>query len=108
MTLYLQNQISIQFLSIIFEYFRYFHWNGTSIAYPNKTLSSAQSLVSWTRGQIGSNYVTWIGSSGRKSLNLSKKLENGSQNSLLVFTNRQHRKMYNQAIQAVQEIGNFG
>ena len=28
----------------IYHYFRYFHWNGTTIAYPNKTISSPQSL----------------------------------------------------------------
>ena len=83
---------------------RYIDWNGTSIAYPNKTLSSPQNIYTWTRNQMGSNFVTWIGASGRKSLNLAKRLETGSQNSLIVFANRPHGLVYNKEIHMIQEI----
>ena len=70
---------------------RYFHWNGTSVAYPNKTISTTQSLVSWAQNQISNTFVTWIGTSGRKSLNLSNRLESNSRYSLLVFLERKPR-----------------
>ena len=53
---------------------------------------------------MGSNFVTWIGASGRKSLNLAKRLETGSQNSLIVFANRPHGLVYNKEIHMIQEI----
>ena len=53
---------------------------------------------------MGSNFVSWIGTSGRKSLNLAKRLETGSQNSLIVFANRPHGLVYNKEIHMIQEI----
>ena len=71
---------------------RYFFTNGSSVAYPNKTISSTQSLMSWTKYQVNHpSLVTWIGTAGRKSLNLAKRLEHNSKYSLLVFLNRKHR-----------------
>jgi len=85
---------------------RYFFTNGSSVAYPNKTISSTQSLMSWTRHhQVNHpSLVTWIGTAGRKSLNLARKLENNSKHSLLVFLNRKHRRSYNEAFKAVQDL----
>ena len=87
--------LSVAFRNIIFILSslidRYFHWNGTSVAYPNKTISTTQSLVSWAQNQISNTFVTWIGTSGRKSLNLSNRLESNSRYSLLVFLERKPR-----------------
>ena len=86
------------FVLIIYESWlcRYFFTNGSSVAYPNKTISSTQSLMSWTRHhQVNHpSLVTWIGTAGRKSLNLARKLENNSKHSLLVFLNRKHRYFF--------------
>jgi len=83
---------------------RYFHWNGTSVAYPNKTISTTQSLVSWAQNQISNTFVTWIGTSGRKSLNLSNRLESNSRYSLLVFLERKPRRLYNEALRIVNSV----
>jgi len=83
---------------------RYFHWNGTSVAYPNKTISTTQSLVSWTQNQLSNTFVTWIGTSGRKSLNLSNRLESNSRHSLLVFLERKPRRLYNEALRIVNSV----
>ena len=61
--------------------------------------------MSWTRGQIGVNFITWIGSTGRKSLSLAKRLETGTQNSLIVFVNRQNSLVYSRIQHLVEEIG---
>jgi len=83
---------------------RYFHWNGSSVAYPNKTISTTQSLVTWTQNQLSNTFVTWIGTSGRKSLNLSNRLESNSRYSLLVFLERKPRRLYNEALRIVNSV----
>ena len=82
----------LSIFTIFFFNCRYFFTNGSSVAYPNKTISSTQSLMSWTKYQVNHpSLVTWIGTAGRKSLNLAKRLEHNSKYSLLVFLNRKHR-----------------
>ena len=59
--------------------------------------------MSWTRHhQVNHpSLVTWIGTAGRKSLNLARKLENNSKHSLLVFLNRKHRYFFFQFSQVL-------
>ena len=72
---------------------RYFFWNGTSVAYPNKTISSTDSLIKWLVGKSNDDepLTSWIGVIGRKSLSLSRKLLSGTGNSLVVFVPRINR-----------------
>jgi hypothetical protein len=72
---------------------RVFFWNGTSLAYPNKTISSSEWLIKWLvdKSVDEDPLTSWIGVVGRKSLALSKKLLEGSGNSLVVFMPRINR-----------------
>ena len=83
--------------------FREIKYIGSNIITPIKYFAFL--TVSWTRGQIGVNFITWIGSTGRKSLSLAKRLETGTQNSLIVFVNRQNSLVYSRIQHLVEEIG---
>lgn len=60
-------------------------WNGTTVAWPNKTITSAQSLFKWVQAKAVSPPVTWIDVAGRKSVGLGQSLLKGTANSLLAF-----------------------
>ena len=71
---------------------RYTLWNGTSYAYPNKTLASSVNLFNWIKTKAhGAELVPWVGVAGRKSVTLGQRLSRGSGNSLLVFLKRTNR-----------------
>jgi hypothetical protein len=95
---------------------RLFLWNGTSVAYPNKTISTTKYLnfllgdpalveiylvsfnifsafMGWffRKFQASPPLTSWAEVNGRKSLSLSKKLLAGSGYSLLVFIPRINR-----------------
>lgn len=80
---------------------RYFHWNGTNVAYPNKTVTPA--LVDWVKSQGGNDLTAWVGTAGRKSISLANRLQAGSGYSLLAFVPRTHRRAYNAAMGILQE-----
>ncbi len=92
---------------------RYFHWNLTgpsgSVPYPNKTISSAASLVDWVYSVrpsegSGGRLTTWVGAINRKSLFLSSTLSAGSGRSLLVFTRRRLDAAFPQEAAALREV----
>ena len=83
---------------------RYFHWDGSSFAYPNKTIRSAEALVQWVADKTGSHLVSWSGTSGRKSLRFGQSLLSGSGNSLLVFLPREHHPGSNEALYLLREL----
>ena len=60
-------------------------WNGTSVAFPNKTIASATSLFKWVQAKAIAPPVTWTDVAGRKSINLGDSLLKGTANSLLAF-----------------------
>ena len=60
-------------------------WNGSSIAYPNKTISAAKSLFKWVQTKLVKPPLTWVDVAGRKSVTLSQSLQTGTSNSILAF-----------------------
>jgi len=79
-------------------------WNGSSIAYPNKTISAAKSLFKWVQTKLVKPPLTWVDVAGRKSVTLSQSLQTGSSNSILAFMpNPASRTQFNHQYEALLE-----
>ena len=92
---------------------RFYTWNGTSFAYPNKTIGSNPTsndmLFKWVKSKAlqSEPLMGWAGTSGRKSVLLSNWLmQNPSWNSgysLLAFFDRSTRNNYEENYSVYQE-----
>ena len=61
---------------------RYFHWDGDTSAYPNRTISSANGLMNWAFGR-SKKLTSWMGPVGRKSNRLAQQLLHGKLSTFL-------------------------
>ena len=92
---------------------RFYSWNGTSFAYPNKTIgsnpNSKDMLFKWIKSKalLSDPLLGWAGTSGRKSVLLSNWLmKNPTWNSgysLLAFFDRATRNEYDETFSVYQE-----
>ena len=92
---------------------RFYTWNGTSYAFPNKTIGSNPNskdlLFKWVKSKAlqSDPLMGWAGTSGRKSVLLSNwLLKNPTWNSgysLLAFIDRTTKNNYDEAYSVYQE-----
>jgi len=85
-------------------------WNGESVVFPNKTLSSAKLLANWIQSKAlkatkipkaTMALVPWIGVAGRKSIRFSSYLKKQYGHSLLVFMPRPASLQFNAQYEAL-------